>query len=430
MKPADRARTYVTARLWMVLVSFVLGAFTAVDAHAQWPQWGGPQRDFKSEASGLADTWPAAGPTRVWHRELGEGYSGLIVDGDTLFTMYRRGSDEYTIALNAHDGATLWEYGIPSPTTEEMDYYGPGPHATPLVVGSYVYSAGANADLHCFDRLTGKVIWHHALLSEYARTIPAYGHTCSPLAYKNLIITSVIGQNEPEQILAAFDAQTGALVWENRSLRRERSLHADYSSPIIIEFQGQPQLVFFTNEQLAGLNPDTGELLWQHPTPGQNGVNISTPVFDGKDILFCSGAYSSGARAVRLTKASGRTVPDELWYTPKMRVHHGNVVLLGKHVYGSTGDFGAAFFACLELETGKLAWRARGFSKANSVWADGRLILLDEDGQLALTTVDPKGLAVHSKCQVTERVSWTGPTLVGKTLYLRDRRHLTAMDVG
>ena len=427
---ADQEPGFRSCSLRSVSLLLAIVFLTTAPVCAQWPQWGGPQRNFKVEATGLADSWPEAGPPRLWERELGEGYAALVVDGDVLFTMYRRGGEEFTVALDTRDGRTIWEHGVPSPTTRQMDYYGPGPHATPLVLEGCVCSAGANADLHCFDKHTGRVLWHHNLLKKYNRTLPVYGHTCSPLAYKQTIITSVIGEREPEQILAAFDCKSGEVVWENQSLRRVQSEHSDYSSPIIIEFEGKPQLVYFTNEQLVGLNPDTGALLWQHPTAGQSGVNISTPVWNGKDTLFCSGAYESGARGVRLTKQGGRIVPEELWYTRKMRVHHGNVVLLGDHIYGSTGDFGAALFACLELETGKLAWRERGFSKTNSVYADGKLILLDEDGQLALTTVDPGGLTVYSKCQVTERISWTGPTLVGRTLYVRDRRHVLALDVG
>ena len=40
-----------------------------------WTQWGGPHRNFKTDATGLKDTWPSSGPRIVWKRALGEGYS-------------------------------------------------------------------------------------------------------------------------------------------------------------------------------------------------------------------------------------------------------------------------------------------------------------------------------------------------------------------
>ena len=64
------------------------------------------------------------------------------------------------------------------------------------------------------------------------------------------------------------------------------------------------------------------------------------------------------------------------------------------------------------------------------VYADGRLIIFDEDGYLGLATATAEGLAVHSKCKIAERFSWAAPALVGTTLYVRDRRHIMALDLG
>jgi len=40
-----------------------------------WTQWGGPKRNFQTDATGIKDVWPASGPRVVWKRALGEGYS-------------------------------------------------------------------------------------------------------------------------------------------------------------------------------------------------------------------------------------------------------------------------------------------------------------------------------------------------------------------
>ena len=90
--------------------------------------------------------------------------------------------------------------------------------------------------------------------------------------------------------------------------------------------------------------------------------NITTPVFDGKDTFFASSAYDSGSRAIKLAKKDGRIVPEELWYSRKMRVHHGNVILIGDYVYGSTGTFAPAFLAAVNINTGEIPWRERGFA--------------------------------------------------------------------
>ena len=55
--------------------------------------------------------------------------------------------------------------------------------------------------------------------------------------------------------------------------------------------------------------------------------------------------------------------------------------------------------------------------------------VLDEDGELALVSVDPKGMKILSQAKVLERYAWAAPTLVDKTLYLRDRKKIMALDL-
>src|SRR5687768_9948821 len=81
----------------------------SVEAHAQsdWLQWGGPGRDFVSTSKGLAAKWPETGPRQLWSRPLGEGYSAILVNGNTLYTMYSQGQQEIVIALAADTGKTI-----------------------------------------------------------------------------------------------------------------------------------------------------------------------------------------------------------------------------------------------------------------------------------------------------------------------------------
>src|SRR3954470_6054893 len=74
-----------------------------------WTQWGGPHRNFQTEAAGLKDSWPASGPRIVWKRALGEGYSSPAVENGVLYTIYGRPGQEIVIAAQAETGKTLWE---------------------------------------------------------------------------------------------------------------------------------------------------------------------------------------------------------------------------------------------------------------------------------------------------------------------------------
>lgn len=386
----------------------------------EWPQWGGPDRNFKSNAKGLASAWPPNGPRQLWGRRLGEGHSAIVVDNGKLYTMYSKGEQEVVIALDAANSKTLWEYAYDAPT-KGMNYeLGLGPHATPLIVGNLIFTTGATAKLHALDKLTGKVVWSHDLWKEYGGTKIGRGYSCSPLAYKNTVIVTVGGSG---QALMAFNQKDGTVAW------KKQNFEAGPASPIIVNVDGQEQLVAFMANEVAGMDPSNGELFWSYPHKTEWGLNISTPVWGEGNLLFISSAYNGGSRVLQLSRAAGKTTVKELWASNRLRVHIGTVIRLGDYVYGSSGDFGPAFLSAVEIKTGKIVWQDRSFSKVSFVYADGKVILLDEDGHLALATFSPQGLQVHSKMELLTSKSWTVPTLVGNRLYVRDRKVIMALDL-
>ena len=388
-----------------------------------WTQWGGPNRDFKPAVRGLAATWPAAGPKALWGRALGDGYSAIVTDGTALYTMYRpgKGALETVVALDAASGRTLWEHTYEAPHPGGMDMeYGPGPHSTPLLAGERLFAVGVTGKLHALDRRTGKVAWTQDLIGGLKGKVPGRGYSCSPIAHGTNVILTVGGRG---QALVAFDQATGRVAWKN----------ADFdpapSSPILATVDGQEQLIIFHANGVGGFDPRTGAAFWDHPHKTDWGLNISTPVWGEGNLLFISSAYGSGSRALRLSQAGGKTAVQELWFNNKMRIHIGNAIRVGDHVYGSSGDFGPAFVQAVELKTGAVSWQERGFSRATFVLADGKLLILDEDGTLALATATPAGLTVHAKADVLSGRCWTVPTLAGTRLYLRDRAQIKALDL-
>jgi hypothetical protein len=64
------------------------------------------------------------------------------------------------------------------------------------------------------------------------------------------------------------------------------------------------------------------------------------------------------------------------------------------------------------------------------VHADGKLIILDEDGQLCIGTPTAEGVTIHARAQLLDKVAWTAPTLVGTRLYIRDNKTIMALDLG
>lgn len=414
---ADRWAT----RALQFLALCLLTTTVAWAQSSDWAQWGGPQRNFKSDVKGLATTWPETGPRRLWQRELGDGYSAIVAEGGTLYTMYRKGDHEVVIALDAATGKTIWEFSYAAPFSSDYDMSnGPGPHATPLVAGNMVFTSGATGKLHSLDKKTGKSLWSHDLLSEFRGTLRVNGYSCSPVAYKNEIVMMVGGQSSS---LVAFNQKDGAVIWKKHDFKNSTS------SPIIINVDGQDQLVAFMYGEVVGVDPVDGSLLWSHPHPVEYGLNVSMPVWGPDNLLFISSGYDGGSRVLKLTRAGQKTAVEELWAHKLMRVHFTNAVRVGDVVYGSSGDFGPAPFTAVDVKSGKILWRHRSFPRASFLIADNRFIILDEDGHLLMATTTAEGLTVTSKAELLSEHAWTAPSLAGTRLYIRDRKNIMALDL-
>src|SRR5579862_299318 len=136
-----------------------------------WLTWGGKSRDFIVNSSGLADSWAASGPKKIWSRALGDGYSSIAEEQGVLYTAYRRGDQDVIIALDAATGKTRWEAASVEPFTNSYnEKVGPGPYAMPQVVGDRLITASATGKIQSLDKKTGKVIWSHELYSEFHGT--------------------------------------------------------------------------------------------------------------------------------------------------------------------------------------------------------------------------------------------------------------------
>lgn len=390
-------------------------------ASSSWPQWGGPTRNFVSDSKGLSTDWGEEGPRRVWQRELGEGYSEIALDNGRLYTTYRKGDEEIVVALNAKTGHTIWEQSNAAPLIEGIsESYGVGPAATPVVTGDRVCTLGRMGFLQCLDSETGDMIWSHNLVSDFDAEVPEFGFASSPVEYGGNLVVLVGGEGTG---VMAFGLHDGTVMW------KQHNFENIYASPLPIRVSGQDQLVALVSDEVVGLDPSSGDLLWRHPHVNQWMTSVCTPVWDGKDTLFVSSGGEAGARGLRLTRSGGKTHVEEIWSTKKLAVGgHANAVLAGGYVYATAGS--ASVLVSVNIYTGEIVWRKRGFPGSTLVYADGKLIVLDQDGKLTFATPGADDLAVDAEVQILEKPSWTAPTVVGTRVYLRDKKTIMALDLG
>jgi outer membrane protein assembly factor BamB len=389
----------------------------------QWTQWGGPHRNFQTEASGLKDTWPAAGPRVMWKRALGEGYSSMSVDNGVLYTMYGKPREEVVLAVDAESGKTLWEQAAPmtfqSDAAVEM---GNGPYSTPLVLGNRLFTTGVAGRLQCLDAKSGKLLWTQQLWGDHRGTQLMYGYSSSPIAFRDTIVVPVGG---PGKSVMAFQQADGKVAWAKHDFGNV------YSSPVLINVNGLEQMAFLMDGAMIGVNPHNGDLQWQVPFKADYSIAIATPVCGPDNLIFISAEYNGGAKVIELQRNAMQTTATELWSSNRLRLHHGNAMRIGDAIYFSSGGKGSqAILSAVDARSGRIHWQERSIQKATFVWADNKLITVSQDGNLMIAYPSTQGFKIAAKAPLLTEIAWTPPALVGTRLYLRDRRTLMAVDLG
>jgi outer membrane protein assembly factor BamB len=418
----------------------------ALSARADdWPQFRGPNRDNVSKEKGLLKTWPPAGPKLAWtYKELGNGYSGPAVVGDTLYIMGTRGEDEVLIALDLtkNPPAEKWALKIGPVFTWKGNQWNKGPSATPTVAGDLIFAQGGQGDLLCATT-DGKEKWHKNLPKDLKGEVNdigggppniGWGFNGSPLVDGDNLICVPGG---PKGLVAALNKNTGAVVWRSKELATQ----ATYSSAMIGNAGGVKQVVVTTQEGAAGVAAKDGSLLWEYKRPDPFGDIVApTPIVKG-DNVFITAAPQGGYDLIQLTKAGETFAAKALASSKKVENTHGGVILVDDYVYGCSAEQGTKWF-CVNFKTGKIEWNpmppARKFGKASLVYADGHFYALGATGYVALMDASPTvqfkevsgfQLPEESKIRPQRGGVWTHPVIANGKLYLRDQELLFCYEV-
>jgi outer membrane protein assembly factor BamB len=404
---------YSDSRLLRELETAALPALERPAQTGSWPQWRGPNRDGVCTETGLLTDWPPGGPRVLWKVDAGPGYSSPVIADGRLCTMLQDGDDEAVVCWDATTSKELWRFRYPA---SYENSFGAGPRSTPTVDGDRLYAVGGTGIMHCLKLATGQKLWRHDLLEEFGASNLEWGVSFSPLVEGGLVFTTPGGPRGGS--LAAFDKLTGRLVW------KALDDTAGYSSPIAATLAGVRQIVFFTANRLVGVTPAEGTVLWQFPWETTYGCNIATPIVRG-DYIFISSGYGRGCAQLHISHADGGWSVERVYGNVRMKNHFSSSVLFGEHLYG----FDDALLTCMDFRTGKVAWKERGFEKGSLLIADGHLIVLGEQGLLAIAPATPEGFREKASFPFSADKCWTAPVVAGGLLYLRDEKQIACYDL-
>ncbi len=401
--------------------------FIAAKVIADWPSWRGPDRDGHSPDTGLLKEWPDGGPKLLWTFEkAGTGYScPAVVGGKIYFTGERDGEAE-VICLDA-SGKELWSAPIGDDAGKGYNTgWGGGPRGAPTVSDGRLYAMSANGDLACIDISGGKVLWRKSLVKDFGGTVPGWGYAESPLVDGDKLLVTPGGK---DGAIVAMNKVSGEVIWKSDELTDE----AQYSSIVIAEAGGKRQYVQLFMKQFAGVDAETGDLLWTSDWRQGRTAVIPTPVVRG-DKVYITAGYGAGCKLVKI----GADSAEEIWENKVMKNHHGGVVLVGDHLYGFSDGAG---LVCQSFDSGERVWSEKGenLEKGAVHYADGMLYCLDErNGSVFLVEATPEEYREKGRFGLPKKTTlrddhqgkvWTHPVVIGGRLYLRDQDLFFCYDV-
>lgn len=410
-----------------------LAAAITVQA-ADWPQYRGPNLDG-STTEKIAAKWPAGGPKALWKVPAPSGFSSFTVAGGKAFTQVTRnvgGVDrEVAIALDANTGKEAWAFPVGGTAYGHNggnagapgNDGGDGPRSTPTVVGGKVYVLSSDLALFCLDANTGKQVWTHDLMKEFAGRNITWKNAASPLVDGNLVFVAGGGAG---QSLLAFNKDTGALAWKSQD---ETITH---STPVVATIHGVKQVVYFMKSGLVSVAAADGKLLWKAPYR----FNVSTaitPVVAG-DVVYCSAGYGVGGGAFKVSKAGGGFKADQLWQIPgdkEVANHWSTPVFKDGHLYGmfQFKEYGTGALKCVELATGKVKWSKSGFGPGNVILLGGQVLALSDAGDLVVVEALPSAYTEVSRAKAVTGKCWSTPVVSNGRVYVRSTKEAACLDV-
>ena len=414
-------------------------AFLAVRpawAAMDWPDFRGPwhnghaQAPDSAEPAALPLTWSETGniawKTAIPHDGLS---TPVILNGQVwLTTATADGRESFALCLDAATGEILFNEKVfeteqPEPLGNNINTYA---SPSPVIEPGRVYVHFGAYGAACLDTATAKPVWTR-------RDLPCRhfrGPGSSPLLYGNLLVLTFDGVDQ--QYVAALDKNTGETVWktsrttewkdlqEDGQYVREGDFHKAFCTPIVIEWEGRPQLISPAACAAFAYDPLTGAEIWKTHHDGHSAS--PRPLFGHGLVYVVTGHRQTELWAIRPGGQGDVTDTHVAWrYSGKEVPKQPSPLLVDDLIYMVSNE---GYAVCLEALTGALVWSARigGNFMASPVYAGGRIYIPSMQGE---TTVMKTGRAFEILAEnPLQSGCLASPAVSGNALSLRTKTHL------
>ncbi|MEO8493661.1 MAG: PQQ-binding-like beta-propeller repeat protein [Planctomycetota bacterium] len=438
-------------RLWCLVFVVLLGNGSlgeqrdsrAEETATDWPFIRGTNFDGTSQETGLLDAWPDSGPPVLWTRELGQGYSSFVAWDDRVATQYQTLAGQFVVCLDADTGRTLWQHRYDWPHEPAGVY--PGPRATPTYADGRLIFAAPSGYVGCLDAKDGTPLWSRNPKQEFNGQGTDFGYACAPTVVAGKVLLPIGGRGAS---MIALDAADGSLVW------RAGEDAASYTSAYPITFRDRRCVLGYLQNVLVCHDLASGELIWRHVLSSGYDEHSAWPIY-AEPHLWISSPFQAGSELLEITGDNERPVRT-VWKSARMSNDIFSSVLVDGAIFGfdlheaqaKTHRASRGAFLCQEFMTGEQLWsvgdpRQRyaagqpaedGQSRvghATVIVADGKLILLNDTGELILARANRERYEELARVTILSgEICWTQPALHRKRLFVRNHSRAACLYLG
>jgi len=406
-----------------------------------WMQWRGPLANGTAPDADPPVEWSETKNIR-WKAELpGKGHSSplVLVDRvivtaaapvgdaqppvhdsapgvhDSIPVTHRH--EYFVLALRRDDGRILWRTVVRTEWPQEGGHVtGSQASNSPTTDGRFIYAFFGSRGLYCLD-LDGAIRWQKDLGK--MQTLHAHGEGSSPVLHGDTLVVN--WDHEGKSFLFAFDKHTGRERW-----RAPRDEKTSWSTPLVIEHEGKPQVVVSATRRVRGYDLVTGEVLWE--CAGLTDNVVSSPVYYDGIVIAGNSYYRQAMLAIRLTGAKGDITdsPNVVWKDDRLAPYVSSPLLYGDTLYHVRHNQNV--LVRLDPATGRPRGeplRLDGIHDlifSSPVGAAGRLYVTGRDGVTVVLRHDRDNatLAVN---QLDDSFS-ASAAIADREMYLRGERYL------
>lgn len=436
---SNRITSFLLSVILILSLSFSVKAVQNPDEY--WPQWRGPLATGAAKKGNPPIEFSETKNLK-WKTPIpGKGHATPVVWGDKIIVLTSVPTSEKpaaagsaaeqdnrmapnraefihefkVILINRNNGQIIWDKTVartlPAEGTHELGSWASN---SPITDGERIYAYFGSRGMHCLD-FEGNILWQKAFGQSEKHM--SFGEGDSPFLYKGRLF--ILWDHQGQSFIVALDAKTGNEVW-----RKERDEVTSWSTPLVIEVNGTPQVITSAPNQVRSYDFETGEIIWT--STGMTRNVIPNPVYADGILYVMSGFRGSMLQAIDPAKAKGDITgtPAILWTYDQDTPYTPNPVLMNGKLYFLRVNNG--FLTCLDAKTGEVIYAKENIQGISTLFSsptgvNDRLYIASKNIVVVVSAGNKPEILASNPLDDDFHAS---PVIVGNDLILRGFEYL------